>query len=187
MKKVGLVLSIVALITISCKNANNTSNSSSETSLPWDEQVVKMKSEIESIRKSGSKKCDKKSIEEEQQVYEEYTDTYTQEIEKCTYDNQYSIITAKLRGHEWYEDVVYYLKDNKVFFANASGGGDSYLYEHEITFDQNENIAQLNIKDGEASSEETVLTPNTDISEEEKQIISESIVATYNKVITMSK
>lgn len=186
MKKVGLFLSIVAFITFSCKNANN-SNTSSEAPLPWEEQVEKMKSEITSLSKSGPKNCDKKSIEEEQIIFEEYSNTYTQDIEKCTLDQQYSMITANLRGHEWYEDIVYYLKDNKVFFAKSSGGGDSYLYEHEITFDQNENVAQLIIKDGEASSEETELKLNTEISEDEIQIISEGIVETYKKVINMSK
>ncbi len=175
----------VLFLAFGCKKANRT-ESAIFSSEDWKKEVITMQNELIALAKNPSSNCIKNIVVEHETIADDFSNSFTQQVEKCNYKNGYSIVKADLRGYGWSEKVTYYLKNNKVFWGESAGASESYAYEHIIIFDQNENIISLEIKNRDLSSDED-LKLDTSIGAEEKQLISEGIIETYQKVSKMAQ
>jgi hypothetical protein len=112
-------------------------------------EIKKMYAEVIKLSKPNiSKQCKKgkKTFYEgdfEIGTIEEGRSRVEQTAERCHISKEYTIYKAKFSGHEWYSDIIYYLKNNKIFFAYLSAGAESCIYEYRVYYDLNENIIKI--------------------------------------------
>jgi hypothetical protein len=111
---------------------------------------------------------------------------FEQTAELCHISKDYITYDAKFCGYEWGSNVIYYLKNNKIFFVFISSGGEACINEYRVYYDLNENIIKIlkksNDCDGNSPLNSSEIKEKTEIKN-----IYDDIHSNFNKVLKMIK
>jgi hypothetical protein len=112
-------------------------------------EIKKMYAEVIKLNKSNiSKQCKKGKMTSYEGGFEIGTIEHArsrvdQTAERCHISKDYTTYSAKFTGHEWVENNIYYLKNNKIFFVFISTMDEGCQDEYRVYYDLNENIIKI--------------------------------------------
>jgi hypothetical protein len=135
----------------------------SQTSESVKNRIIEIKKWYAEINAMGLKNCKSKSYQEYEKRWEDWDgeahySEHTQTISVCRLNDAYELRKGQFQGHEWYEDILIYSKNGKIFFVFEKGGGEGGSWEKRYYCNTNEKIIQQ--LDREANVDEELNNPN---------------------------
>jgi hypothetical protein len=72
----------------------------------------------------------------------EYKMPFDQTISLCEPNDTYTLLKGDFLGYEWYEKILIYMKNKKIFFVYVEGSMESFSFQSRYYCDSDEKIIQ---------------------------------------------